>query len=118
MSKSILNNITTENSTVNRDCAQECAVINTVLCCADASEMPKTPDGKSLPSAKEYAARDQDYQKNYFDWSIRKWSEPKYICPKCKEGGMCRDETMILTSIPPKHQYECNKCHHVEYHSI
>ena len=41
-----------------------------------------------------------------------------YICPKCKEGGMCRDETIVLTSIPPKHMYECNKCHHVEYHSI
>lgn len=71
-----------------------------------------------LPSADEYNRMDADYVQSYFDYSIKRWSEPKYICPKCNEGGMCRDETAILTSIPPKHRYECNKCHFVDYHAI
>lgn len=80
--------------------------------------MPVVASYMKLPSAEEYSRMDADYVQSYFDWSIKKWSEPKYICPKCNEGGMCRDETTILTSIPPKHRYECNKCHHVDYHSI
>ena len=44
----------------------------------------------------------------------REWSEPKYICPKCG-GGMCRNETMVFTSNPPKYEYQCNKCGNVEY---
>lgn len=81
-------------------------------------EMPAITCEMKLPSAEEYNRMDAEYSKSYFDLSIRKWSEPKYICPKCKEGGMCRDETIICTSIPPKHRYECNKCHHVDYHAI
>lgn len=81
-------------------------------------EMPVLTRETKLPSAENYNKMDAEYCQSYFDWSIRKWSEPKYICPRCKEGGMCRDETMIFTSIPPKHLYECNKCHYVEYHSI
>lgn len=81
-------------------------------------EMPAITCEMKLPSAEEYAQKDAEYQKQYLDWSIRKWSQPLYMCPKCKEGGMCRDETMICTSIPPKHRYECNKCHYVDYHAI
>lgn len=44
----------------------------------------------------------------------REWSEPKYICSKCG-GGMCRNETMVFMSNPPKYQYQCNKCGNVEY---
>lgn len=80
--------------------------------------MPTITCEMKLPSAEEYRKMDEDYTKSYFDWSIKKWSEPKYICPKCNEGGMCRDETIICTSIPPKHRYECNNCHHVDYHAI
>ena len=98
---------------LNSDVVVEVGKLNT-----SNEEMPEITCEMKLPSAEEYAQRDADYQQHYFDWSIRRWSQPLYICPKCKEGGMCRDETMVLTSIPPKHMYECNKCHHVEYHSI
>ena len=81
-------------------------------------EMPAMTCEMKLPSAEEYNRLDAQHAQSYFDWSIKKWSEPKYICPKCKEGGMCRDETIICTSIPPKYRYECNKCHHVDYHTI
>lgn len=71
-----------------------------------------------LPSADEYEKRDKAAIESYFEWSSRKFSEPKYLCPKCKEGGMCRDETVVLTTLPPTSRYECNKCHHVAYHHI
>lgn len=80
--------------------------------------MPAVTCEMKLPSAEEYAQKDAEYQQHYWKWSTRRWSPPMYVCPECKEGGMCRDETVVLTSIPPKHMYECNKCHHVEYHSI
>lgn len=57
----------------------------------------------SLPSAKEYRE-----MANQIDFSAR-WSEPKYQCPKCN-GGMRRDETIVLSSFPPQYMYECNKC--------
>lgn len=44
-------------------------------------------------------------------WSIQKYSAPLYSCPHCKEGGMCRDETIILTSCI----YKCNKCGFLQY---
>lgn len=43
-------------------------------------------------------------------------SEPKYRCPSCIEGGMCRNETIVLCSYPPQFQYECNKCGHIDVH--
>ena len=43
------------------------------------------------------------------------WSEPKFVCPNCNEGGMCKDLTTILTSNPPSFKYQCNKCGHVTY---
>lgn len=62
----------------------------------------------TLPTAEEYAARFNIYD------SFTAWSEPKYKCPKC-DGGMCRDETTILTSYPPQRLYRCNKCGHIDY---
>ena len=72
----------------------------------------------NLPTAEEYEKLDSEYLDSYFDLSLKRLSEPKYQCPKCKEGGMCRDETIILTSNPPQHRYECNKCHYVTSHHI
>lgn len=47
-----------------------------------------------------------------------KWSEPKYICPKCKEGGMQKDllTAICLASLPPQYRYtyKCNKCDYTE----
>ncbi|MCQ2210100.1 MAG: hypothetical protein MJZ34_07385 [Paludibacteraceae bacterium] len=39
------------------------------------------------------------------------WSEPIFKCPKC-DGGMCRNNKVVLASMPPKHKYRCNKCNH------
>ena len=39
----------------------------------------------------------------------------KYICPKCHEGGMRRNEMVVLTSYPAQYEYCCDKCGHVEY---
>lgn len=62
-----------------------------------------------LPSSEEYANMHQSVF-----YEQRKWSEPKYKCPKCG-GGMCRNEMVVLTSNPPKFEYRCNKCGNVEY---
>jgi len=72
----------------------------------------------NLPSAEEYEELDRQHRENYFEWSTKKFSAPLYKCPKCNDGAMCRDETIVLTSIPPQHRYECNKCGHVSYHTI
>lgn len=57
----------------------------------------------SLPTAKEYRE-----MANQIDISAQ-WSEPKYQCPKCN-GGMRRDETIVLSSFPAQYMYECDKC--------
>lgn len=44
------------------------------------------------------------------------WSEPKYQCPKCDDGGMCKNLFKVLTSYPAKYEYQCNKCGHTEFH--
>lgn len=118
MNEKCLNDQTTQASvatiqSLNRDVVVEVGNLNTIN-----EEIPAITCEMQLPSAEEYVQKDAEYQQHYWEWSTRRWSQPLYICPKCKEGGMCRDETVILTSIPPKHMYECNKCHHVEYHSI
>lgn len=56
-----------------------------------------------LPTAKEYRE-----MANQIDF-LAQWSEPKYQCPKCN-GGMRRDETIVLSSFPAQYMYECNKC--------
>ena len=70
----------------------------------------KTPEFiKDLPSAEEY-------QKSLEQFSFNKiWSEPKYLCPKCGEGGMRRREDIILASYPPQRLYKCDKCDYTEY---
>lgn len=63
----------------------------------------------NLPTAEEYKALiESNVNVN------KKYSEPKYRCPKCR-GGMCRNETMTLTSCPPMYLYKCNTCGNVEY---
>lgn len=73
---------------------------------------------KELPSAEDYQKQDRDYTQSYWELQSRKWSEPKYRCPVCNEGGMRRDETVVLASNPPSYRYECDKCHHITYHHI
>lgn len=70
----------------------------------------KTPEFvKDLPSAEEYQKSLEQFISN------ETWSEPKYLCPKCGEGGMRRREDIVLASYPPQRLYECDKCGHTEY---
>lgn len=70
----------------------------------------KTPEFvKDLPSAEEYQKSLEQFIFN------EAWSEPKYLCPKCGEGGMRRREDIVLASYPPQRLYECDKCGHTEY---
>lgn len=64
---------------------------------------------KDLPTAEEYKKSFGSLDYN------EEWSEPKYLCPKCKEGGMRRNEGVVLTSYPPKRLYKCDKCGHIDY---
>lgn len=66
-----------------------------------------------LPSEAEYV----ELNKPSILWfKQEKWSEPRYKCPKCDEGGMRREEDMIYTSNPPCHRYECDKCGYSTFH--
>lgn len=69
-----------------------------------------TSQTSKLPTAAEYS---KICSKNMYI-NKDKYSEPKYICPKCG-GGMCKDQTIILTSYPEQYLYECNKCGYTEY---
>lgn len=64
----------------------------------------------NLPTAEEY----RDFIGHPYASSPREWSEPKYICPKCG-GGMCRHESIVYASNPPRYEYKCNKCGNIEY---
>lgn len=64
-------------------------------------------DYSNLPTAEEYRA-------SIHVLDTGRYSEPKYQCPKC-DGGMCKNMFLVLTSFPPKYEYVCNKCGHVEY---
>lgn len=66
-----------------------------------------------LPTAEEY----REAAEKFAFKGIAQWSEPKYQCPKC-DGGMCRNEMEVFTSYPPKYQYKCDKCGHIEYQYI
>lgn len=66
-----------------------------------------------LPTAKEYGEMAQRAAYQY----TAQWSEPKYQCPECG-GGMCRNEMVVLTTYPPKFEYQCNKCGHIDYQSM
>ena len=65
----------------------------------------------NLPTAEEYREMVTDLA---FQLAQSQWSEPKYQCPKCN-GGMCKDNMTVLTTYPPKYEYKCNKCGHIEY---
>lgn len=43
-------------------------------------------------------------------------TESEFVCPKC--GKQMYRESKILTSNPPKRQYTCLNCYHVEYQYI
>ena len=47
-----------------------------------------------------------------------RYSEPKYTCPNCEIGGMCKDSygAICLTSMPPqyRYKYKCNNCGYEE----
>ena len=64
----------------------------------------------NLPSAEEY----KESMNSMFKYAFTEWSEPKYQCSECG-GGMCRNEMVVCTSYPPKYEYRCNKCGHVDY---
>ena len=64
---------------------------------------------KDLPTAEEYQKSLEQFIFN------KEWSEPKYLCPKCEEGGMRRREDVVLASYPPKRLYKCDKCGHIDY---
>lgn len=63
----------------------------------------------ALPAKEEYL---ESSKKTYIDFS--EWSEPKYKCPKCENGGMRKNLTMILTTHPCQYQYKCNECGYTE----
>lgn len=46
---------------------------------------------------------------------LQEWSSPMYECPECKEGNMRKNLTKVLCSLPPKYEYKCDKCGHVDY---
>lgn len=50
----------------------------------------------------------------FFNNYPKEWSEPKYQCEKCG-GNMRKNLMMVLDSYPPKYQYECDTCGHVDY---
>lgn len=59
----------------------------------------------------EYIMQNQAEQ--YF--FAKQYSEPKYDCPKCDSSHMRKNLMMVLASNPPKYQYECDICGHVDY---
>ena len=66
-----------------------------------------------LPTAKQYIETIEE--PNFMD-QFTEYSEPKYKCPKIDcGGGMCKNNTIVLTSNPPKFIYKCNKCGCVDY---
>lgn len=65
----------------------------------------------SLPTKEEWL---KTHEHNSFI-NTCEFSEPKFKCPKCADGGMCKNLSIVLTSNPPKYLYECFICGHVEY---
>lgn len=79
-------------------------------------QLPKNvPD--DLMDADQYESLSGDACNRFLELN-KKYSEPKYKCPKCAVGGMCRDNQKVLTSYPPKYKYVCNACGNVEYKYI
>lgn len=60
----------------------------------------------------------QNVDRNY----RMKMDTPSHPCPMCNmnkykknQGWMRKDESILLLSNPPKFQYTCNVCGHIEY---
>ncbi len=45
----------------------------------------------------------------------KEWSDPIYMCPKCNEGGMCKNERYAYPTYPVQYRYRCDKCGFEEY---
>lgn len=67
-----------------------------------------------LLTVEEMNARDESCVLRWNEMN-KPWSDPVYVCPKCGEGGMCRENNVVYTSNPPQYRYKCNKCEHTEY---
>ena len=63
----------------------------------------------------EYIQQNFDAANNLLEHGNEKLSPPKFDCPKCKVGGMCKELSFVLTTCPPQYQYTCNNCGHVDY---
>jgi len=62
----------------------------------------------NLPTLEVYRAS----HVNTFNVSTE--SGPLFKCPKCG-AGMYKDLTKVLASYPPKYEYSCKNCNHIEY---
>ena len=62
----------------------------------------------NLPTREEYIKNDGSF---YIDGY--KYSEPKYICPKCG-GNVRKNLSIVLTTYPPKYEYMCDSCGYSE----
>lgn len=57
-----------------------------------------------LPTMNEYF---NDLSEMYIP---NRYSEALFKCPKCSDGKVHRDNTVILPSYPPKNLYKCLYC--------
>lgn len=64
----------------------------------------------TLPTAEEYFDRIPRDTATY-----SQWSEALFQCPLCKGGKVHRNNTIILSSYPPKNLYKCFNCGEVFY---
>ena len=62
----------------------------------------------SLPTFEDYKCKIST------DNIIPEWSEPKFKCPVC-DGGMRKNNMVVLTTYPAQYEYRCDKCGHREY---
>lgn len=67
----------------------------------------------NLPTAEEFIKANEP---SVLWYRQEKWSEPKYICPKCNEGGMRKENDTVYTSNPPCYKYQCDKCGYTTWH--
>lgn len=61
---------------------------------------------KTLPTMEEYIKLHLD---DITSLTGEKYSEPLFECPACG-GNVCRNETLICASNPPKMRYDCMNC--------
>lgn len=62
-----------------------------------------------LPTAEEYKKSAPS------DVPIIEYREPKYQCPECAEGMMCKDAMFYARSYPTTYRYTCDKCKFTEH---